>query len=183
MEKHTWNVGFVLFLLREEAQVSLTWNASLAIRVRSLSDPTAKNKDLMIRDDQSAAPNLKGSLHYSSLFVPIAPAVPSSEELRDLPHKIDQTVNEAVKEAVQIALQAPLRERFRDLSKDDMKEILHDRMFESGSYRSRPKHVALYEALEASMERDNRDAFLAEKDKSRKRCQDDQDPHLPPTKE
>ncbi|GJZ40512.1 hypothetical protein Tco_0587075 [Tanacetum coccineum] len=34
--------GFVLFLLREEAQVSLTWIASLAIRVRSLSDPTAK---------------------------------------------------------------------------------------------------------------------------------------------
>ncbi|GKA08642.1 hypothetical protein Tco_0687973 [Tanacetum coccineum] len=33
-------------------------------------------------------------------------------ELRDLPHKIDQTVNEAVKEAVQVALQAPLRERF-----------------------------------------------------------------------
>ncbi|GKF51959.1 hypothetical protein Tco_0148426 [Tanacetum coccineum] len=52
MEKHTWNVGFVLFLLREEAQVSLTWIASLAIRVRSLSDPTAKNKDLMVRDDQ-----------------------------------------------------------------------------------------------------------------------------------
>ncbi|GKE70563.1 hypothetical protein Tco_1528635, partial [Tanacetum coccineum] len=36
MEKHTWNVGFVLFLLREEAQVSLSWIASLAIRVRSL---------------------------------------------------------------------------------------------------------------------------------------------------
>ncbi|GKC41630.1 hypothetical protein Tco_1059352, partial [Tanacetum coccineum] len=48
MEKHTWNVGFVLFLLREEAQVSLSWIASLAIRVRSLSDPTAKNKDPMI---------------------------------------------------------------------------------------------------------------------------------------
>ncbi|GJX31999.1 hypothetical protein Tco_0241854 [Tanacetum coccineum] len=38
--------------LQEEAQVSLTWIASLAIRVRSLSDPTTKNKDLMIRDDQ-----------------------------------------------------------------------------------------------------------------------------------
>ncbi|GJW65623.1 hypothetical protein Tco_0117507 [Tanacetum coccineum] len=48
MEKHTWNVGFVLFLLREEAQVSLSWIASLAIRVRSLSDPTAQNHDLMI---------------------------------------------------------------------------------------------------------------------------------------
>ncbi|GJW78443.1 reverse transcriptase domain-containing protein [Tanacetum coccineum] len=50
--KHTRIWVFVLFLLREEAQVSLTWIASLAICVRSLSDPTAKNKDLMIRDDQ-----------------------------------------------------------------------------------------------------------------------------------
>ncbi|GJV37482.1 hypothetical protein Tco_1409959 [Tanacetum coccineum] len=36
-------------------------------------------------------------------------------ELRDLPHKINQTVNEVVKEAVQTALQAPLQDRFRDL--------------------------------------------------------------------
>ncbi|GJZ88856.1 hypothetical protein Tco_0660638 [Tanacetum coccineum] len=86
---------------------------------------------------------------------PINVNMETEVESMDLPHKIDQTVNEVIKEAVQIALQAPLRERFRDLSKDDMKEILHDRM----------------------------DAFLAEKDKSRKRCQDDQDPHLPPTKE
>ncbi|GJU12196.1 hypothetical protein Tco_1134592 [Tanacetum coccineum] len=33
-----------------------------------------------------------------------------------------------------------------------MKEILHQRMFETGSYKSLPKHIALYEALEASME-------------------------------
>ncbi|GJU28424.1 hypothetical protein Tco_1167045 [Tanacetum coccineum] len=101
----------------------------------------------------------------------------------DLPHKIDKTVNEAVKEAVQVALQALLRERFRDLSKADMTKILRDQMFESGSYKSQPKHVALYEALEASMERDNRDAFLAEKDKSHKRRWDDQDPPPPPSKE
>ncbi|GJT62124.1 hypothetical protein Tco_1005657 [Tanacetum coccineum] len=104
-------------------------------------------------------------------------------ELRDLPHKINETVNEAVKEAVQIALQDPLKEHFRDLSEADMKEILHVRMFESGSYRSQPKHVALYEALEASMKRDNRDEFLAKKDKLRKRRRDDQDPPSPPTKE
>ncbi|GJU58100.1 retrovirus-related pol polyprotein from transposon TNT 1-94 [Tanacetum coccineum] len=79
-------------------------------------------------------------------------------ELRDLPHKIDQTV----KEVVEIALQAPLKERFRDLSQ--------------------PEHVALYKALEASMERDNMDEFLVEKDKLCKRCRDDEDPP-PPTKE
>ncbi|GJS57523.1 histone deacetylase 14 [Tanacetum coccineum] len=104
-------------------------------------------------------------------------------ELWDLPYKIDQTVNKAVKEAVQIALQAPLKERFRDLFEDNVKEILHDGMFESGSYRSQLEHVALYEALEASMERDNRDEFLTEKDKSLERCRHDQDPLAPPTKE
>ncbi|GJV41060.1 hypothetical protein Tco_1419500, partial [Tanacetum coccineum] len=101
-------------------------------------------------------------------------------ELRDLPHKINEAVHENVKEAVQIALQAPLRDRFRDLSEEDMKEMLHQRMFETGSYKSLPEHIALYEALEASMERAQRDEFLAEKDKSRKRRRDDQDPPPPP---
>ncbi|GJT36509.1 hypothetical protein Tco_0926928 [Tanacetum coccineum] len=86
-------------------------------------------------------------------------------ELRDLPYKIDETVRETVKEAVQVALQAPLRERFRDLPEADMKEILHQRMFETGSYKSLPEHIALYEALEASMERAQRDEFFAERDK------------------
>nr|GEY00765.1 hypothetical protein [Tanacetum cinerariifolium] len=56
--------------------------------------------------------------------------------------------------------------------------MLHQRMFESGSYKSVPKHIALYEALEASMERAQKDEFLAKKDKSRKRRRDDQDPLL-----
>ncbi|GKE15922.1 hypothetical protein Tco_1423499 [Tanacetum coccineum] len=75
---------------------------------------------------------------------------------QDLPHKINQTVNEVVKEVVHVAFQAPLRDRFRELPEADMKEILHQWMFESGSYRTQPKHVSLYEALEASMERANR---------------------------
>ncbi|GJY96768.1 hypothetical protein Tco_0513678 [Tanacetum coccineum] len=86
-------------------------------------------------------------------------------ELWDLPHKIDKTIHEAVKEAVYVALQAPLRDRFRELPEAIMKEILHQQMFESGTYKSLPEHVALYEALEAFMERANRDEFLAEKDK------------------
>nr|GEY50436.1 hypothetical protein [Tanacetum cinerariifolium] len=100
-------------------------------------------------------------------------------ELRDLPHKINQTVNEVVKEAVHIALQAPLRDRFEELPEADMKEILHQRMFESGSYKSLPEHVALYEALEAFIERENRDEFLFEKDMSHKRRHDNQDPPPP----
>ncbi|GKB14265.1 hypothetical protein Tco_0848188 [Tanacetum coccineum] len=70
--------------------------------------------------------------------------------------------------------------RFRELPEADMKEILHQRMFETGTNKSLPEHVALYEALEASMERANMDELLAKKDKSRKRQRDDQDPPPPP---
>ncbi|GJU85843.1 hypothetical protein Tco_1293389 [Tanacetum coccineum] len=61
-----------------------------------------------------------------------------------------------------------------------MKEIIHQWMFESGTYKSLPEHVALYEALEASMKHANRDEFFAKKDKSRKRRHDNQDPPPPP---
>ncbi|GKD20785.1 hypothetical protein Tco_1222488, partial [Tanacetum coccineum] len=71
-------------------------------------------------------------------------------ELWDLPYMINQTVNEVVKEAVH-----------------------------SGTYKSLPEHVALYEALKASMKRANMDEFLAEKDKTRKRRHENQD-HPPP---
>ncbi|GJW98878.1 hypothetical protein Tco_0180686 [Tanacetum coccineum] len=76
-------------------------------------------------------------------------------ELRDLPYTIDETVRKTVKDVVQVALQ-------------------------SGTYKLLPEHVALYEALEASMAQAQRDEFLVEKDKSCKRCCDDQDPPLPP---
>ncbi|GJR69338.1 hypothetical protein Tco_0015403 [Tanacetum coccineum] len=94
-------------------------------------------------------------------------------ENHDLYSKIDKTANEVFKEAVHTALQAPLRECFRDLNEAQMKEILRDRMFESGSYRSHPEHATLYEALEASMDRDNREEFLEETSMSRKRRRDD----------
>nr|GEU94152.1 hypothetical protein [Tanacetum cinerariifolium] len=81
-------------------------------------------------------------------------------------------------EAVHIALQAPLKDRFRELPEADTKEILHQRMFKSGSYKSLSEHVALYEALEGSIERAQGDEFLAEKDKSHKRRRDDQ--YYPP---
>ncbi|GJZ79199.1 hypothetical protein Tco_0644036 [Tanacetum coccineum] len=101
-------------------------------------------------------------------------------ELRNLPHQINQAVNEVVKEVVQTSLQALLPERFRDLFEAEIKEILHQLMFKSGTYQSQPEHVALYEALEASMDRDNRDEFLEATAKSRKRRHDNQDPPSSP---
>ncbi|GKC98764.1 hypothetical protein Tco_1169039 [Tanacetum coccineum] len=55
--------------------------------------------------------------------------------------------------------------------------------FESGSYRSHLEHTTLYEALEASMDRENREEFNEEMAKSCKRCRDDQDPPPPPPKD
>ncbi|GKE81988.1 hypothetical protein Tco_1551988 [Tanacetum coccineum] len=63
-----------------------------------------------------------------------------------------------------------------------MKEILHDRMFESNSYRSYPDHTTLYEALKASMQCDNNEELHEALDTSRKRRRDDQDPPPPPPK-
>ncbi|GJU84131.1 hypothetical protein Tco_1291677 [Tanacetum coccineum] len=104
-------------------------------------------------------------------------------ENHDLYSKIDNYINEIVKEAVQNALQTPVRECFRELSEFDMKEILCDRMFESGSYRSQPEHAAFYDVLEVSMDRENREEFIEATTKSRKRRRDDQDPPPPPTKD
>ncbi|GJU77744.1 hypothetical protein Tco_1274814 [Tanacetum coccineum] len=59
--------------------------------------------------------------------------------------------------------------------------MLHQRMFESGTYKSLLERITLYEAPEASMARTQRDEFLAEKEKSPKQRREDQDhPHPPP---
>ncbi|GJX96537.1 hypothetical protein Tco_0352335 [Tanacetum coccineum] len=104
-------------------------------------------------------------------------------EHRDLEYRIDNYVRETVKENVQISLRAPLLQSFRDPSEIEMKEILHQQMFKSGSYKTHSEHADLYEALKRSMARDNMDEFIVEQAKSRKRCRDDQDPPQPPPKE
>nr|GEV19651.1 putative ribonuclease H-like domain-containing protein [Tanacetum cinerariifolium] len=50
-------------------------------------------------------------------------------------------------------MQAPLRNRFKDLPEANMKEILHQRMWETESYESHEYHMQLYEALQKSMNR------------------------------
>nr|GEW19391.1 hypothetical protein [Tanacetum cinerariifolium] len=81
-----------------------------------------------------------------------------TSKLRDQPHKIDEDIRESVKEAVHIALQAPLRDRFRELPEADMKEILHQRMFESGSYKSLLEHPQAPQSL-AWKKSDTREAY------------------------
>ncbi|GJW29623.1 hypothetical protein Tco_0046498 [Tanacetum coccineum] len=93
-------------------------------------------------------------------------------ENQDIPNQVRKAVDEIVTDAVDWAMQAPLRERFRDLPEADMKEILHNRMWESKSYQTHEDHMTLYEALEKSMARDNSDQLLSrlpEAGKRRKR--------------
>nr|GEW10382.1 retrovirus-related Pol polyprotein from transposon TNT 1-94 [Tanacetum cinerariifolium] len=107
----------------------------------------------------------------------------------DIPQQVSKAVDEIVTDAVDWAIQALLRSRFRDLPEADMKEILHQRMWETNSYKTHEDHMMLYEALEKSMNRDHTDEFLkdvAETRKKKKRRRDSpktppgSPPHQPP---
>nr|GEU96047.1 E-beta-farnesene synthase [Tanacetum cinerariifolium] len=96
-------------------------------------------------------------------------------EKLDIPHQVSKAVNEMVTDAVDCAMQAPLRNRFKELPEAYMKEILHQRMWETESYKSHEDHMQLYKALEKSM---NRDLFeelakdLAEARKKKKKTRE-----------
>nr|GEV59296.1 hypothetical protein [Tanacetum cinerariifolium] len=110
-------------------------------------------------------------------------------EQLDIPQQVSKAISEVVTEAVDYAMQAPLRNRFRDLPKADMKEILHQRMWETKSYKSHEDHMQLYEALEKSLNRDHSQELtqdLAEARKKKKKSRESpktprgSPPHKPP---
>nr|GEU89553.1 hypothetical protein [Tanacetum cinerariifolium] len=68
-----------------------------------------------------------------------------------------------------VAMQAPLQNRFRDLPEADMKEILHQRMWETESYKSHEDHIQLFEALEKSMKRYHSEELAQDLAKARKK--------------
>nr|GEU46666.1 hypothetical protein [Tanacetum cinerariifolium] len=57
----------------------------------------------------------------------------------------------------------------RDLPETDIKEILHQRMWETESYESHEVHMQLYEALEKSMNPDHSEELAQDLDKARKK--------------
>nr|GEY05064.1 hypothetical protein [Tanacetum cinerariifolium] len=90
-------------------------------------------------------------------------------------------VSEMVMDAVDWAMQAPLCNRFRDLPKADMKEIIHQRMWETESYKTHKDHKLLFEALEKSMNRDHSEELaqdLTEAHKKKKKSRES--PKMPP---
>nr|GEW24396.1 retrovirus-related Pol polyprotein from transposon TNT 1-94 [Tanacetum cinerariifolium] len=95
---------------------------------------------VLIHQASSSVPPL------STPVIDISSPKPSSQEAfiiattKTTTTTIDKYVNEVIKKAVHNALHAPRHESFRELAEVEMKEILRDQMFESGSYRSRPEH-------------------------------------------
>nr|GEW54409.1 hypothetical protein [Tanacetum cinerariifolium] len=107
----------------------------------------------------------------------------------DIPQQVSKAVDEIVTDAVDWAIQAPLRNRFRDLPEADTKEILHQRMWETNSYKTHKDHMMMYEALKKSMNRDHTNEllkYLAEAHKKKKKRRDSLKtppgcpPHQPP---
>nr|GEV98999.1 hypothetical protein [Tanacetum cinerariifolium] len=90
-------------------------------------------------------------------------------------------LDETVTNAVDRAIQALLRNRFRDLPEADIKEILHQRIWETNSYKAHEDHMMLYEALEKSMNRDHTDELLKDLAEARLKKKKRRDlPKMPP---
>nr|GEW57443.1 hypothetical protein [Tanacetum cinerariifolium]GEW82891.1 hypothetical protein [Tanacetum cinerariifolium] len=107
----------------------------------------------------------------------------------DIPQQVSKAVDEIVTDAVDWAIQALPWNRFRDLPEADMKEILHQRMWETNSYKAHEDHMMLYEALEKSMNLDHIEELLKDLaeglKKNKKRCDSPKTPlgsppHQPP---
>nr|GEV21273.1 retrovirus-related Pol polyprotein from transposon TNT 1-94 [Tanacetum cinerariifolium] len=104
-------------------------------------------------------------------------------EQLDIPQQVIKAVSEVVTNAVDWAMQAPLRHRFRDLSEANMKEILHQRMWETESYKSHEDHMQLFEALKKLMNHDHYEELaqdLAEACKKKSRESPKTPPRSPP---
>nr|GEW44886.1 hypothetical protein [Tanacetum cinerariifolium] len=107
----------------------------------------------------------------------------------NIPHQVSKAINEVVMDAVDWAMQAPLQNCFRDLPEAGIKEILHQRMWETESYKSLKDHMQLYEALEKSMNRDHSEELAQDLAKARKKKKKSREslktprgspPHQPP---
>nr|GEZ86102.1 hypothetical protein [Tanacetum cinerariifolium]GEZ88846.1 hypothetical protein [Tanacetum cinerariifolium] len=99
----------------------------------------------------------------------------------DIPRQVSKAMDEIVTDAVDWAIHALLQNRFRDFPEADMKEILHQRMWETNSYEAHKDHMMLYEALEKSINRDHTDELLKDLAEARRKKKKRRDsPKMPP---
>nr|GEZ13707.1 histone deacetylase 14 [Tanacetum cinerariifolium] len=83
--------------------------------------------------------------------------------------KVSKAASEVVTDMVDWAMQEPLQNYFRDLPEADMKDILHQRMWESESYESHKDHMQLFEAFEKLMNRDHSEELAQDLAEARKK--------------
>nr|GEY49253.1 hypothetical protein [Tanacetum cinerariifolium] len=99
----------------------------------------------------------------------------------NIPQHVSKAMDEIVTDVVDWAIQAPLRNRFRDFPKADMKEILHQRMWKTNSYKAHEDYMMLYEALEKPMNHDHTDELLTDLAEARRKKKMRHDlPKIPP---
>nr|GEY34479.1 hypothetical protein [Tanacetum cinerariifolium] len=135
----------------EETKVESMVNVLIQQAMSSISLMTSPIIDLTLRPESPKEHKL--DKHGARLY--------TLEQL-DIPQQVSIAVSEVVTDVVDWAMQAPLRNRFRDIPKADKKEILHQRMWETESYKIYEDHTQLVEALEKSMNRDHSEELAQE---------------------
>nr|GEV02004.1 hypothetical protein [Tanacetum cinerariifolium] len=98
-------------------------------------------------------------------------------EQLDILQQVSKAVSEVVIDAVDWAMQAPLRNCFRDLPEANIKDILHQCMWETESYKSHKDHMQ----IEKSMYRDHFEELAQDLVEARKRKKKSREsPKMPP---
>ena len=105
----------------------------------------------------------------------------SKLELLNIDTLVRDAIEDQVSDAVKRAMDAPLKARFRDLSTFDMKELLHQRMFETDHHKGYEAHQQLYESLERYMKVDNADELEKDLVEERRRKRRKQSIPKPPS--
>nr|GEV48013.1 hypothetical protein [Tanacetum cinerariifolium] len=155
------------------------------LRVQDNLKPTVE-EHVLLEDHASSSGTLSSLQHLSKdisfrdLFFSDKPTDADKNADTEVESMVRKAVSEVVTDAVDWAMQAPLQNHFRDLPEADMKEILHQRMWETESYKSHEDHMQLFEALEKSMNRDHSEELAQDLAKARKKKKKSLLPPPPP---
>nr|GFC64552.1 hypothetical protein [Tanacetum cinerariifolium] len=134
--------------------------------------------DLFLSDQPSEADNNKAT---AKTEVESMATVTIQQDMSLIPLMTSPIIDLTSRPESPKAMQAPLRNRFRDLPEADMKEILHQRMWEFDSYKSHEDHMQLYEALEKSMNHDHSEELAKDLAEARKKKKKSRElPKMPP---
>nr|GEY79037.1 hypothetical protein [Tanacetum cinerariifolium] len=136
----------------------------------------------------SSLQHLSKDIIFGDLFFNDKPSEAENEKTT-AKTKAESIVSVIIQQDTSAILPMTTSNRFGDLPEADMKEILHQRMWETNSYKAHEDHMMLYEALEKYMNRDHTDELLKDLAEARKKNKKRRDslkmphgspPHQPP---